>query len=65
MNTQRQQNIEQQHRNTVRDITEALLRILAPHEMIDWLGLNYDDMLEYAMKALEQEYADVSEAEAE
>lgn len=62
MNTQRQKNIEQQHRTTVRHITETLLRILAPHEMEDWLGLSYDEMLEYAMKVLEQEYADVSEA---
>lgn len=62
VNTQRQKNIEQQHRTTVRHITETLLRILASHEMEDWLGLDYDEMLEYAMKVLEQEYADVSKS---
>lgn len=61
MNTQRKANIEQQHRNTVRDITETLLRILAPQDINDWLFLDYLELLEYAMKALGQEYADLSE----
>lgn len=61
MNAQRLANIEQQHRGAMRDITETLLRILAPHDINDWLFLNYGELLEYAMKALEQEYADASE----
>lgn len=61
MNPQRQKNLEQEHRNQVRHIVETLLRILAPHDIDEWLGLSYGEMLEYAGKVLEEECADVNE----
>jgi hypothetical protein len=62
MNQQRQTNIEQEHRNQVRHIVESLLRMLAPHDIDEWLGLNYSEMLECAGKVLEEECADVNES---
>lgn len=62
MTTQRTRNIEQHHRSNVREICEALLRTLAPHEIESWLGLSYPELLDYTSKTLQQERVDVTEA---